>query len=394
MAALKFPDLEPVGPGTPSGRYLRLFWQPVLRARDLKPKQAMPVEILGEKFTVYRGEDGALHVVEYRCAHRGAPLSIGWVEGDTIRCRYHGWRFDGSGQCVEMPNEDRPFCDRVKVRSYPSREYLGLIFAFLGEGEPPPFRRYTDFDGPGVVVADPPEVLPCTFWNRLDNDMGHVHWVHRATSIRKGRKEALILRKEAVKETPYGYISTRSVSGEAVGIPYTAYFYMPNARQFWARTRAKGFAGRALGDTKMTWTVPVNDTTHVAFDVTYTPLEGDEAIAFAASRYEQQEAEAETRWDLAEAVLAGKMTLEDMPDEMSHYTSHTIEDYATQVGQGSVAGRSKEHLASVDVKTVLLRRMWLREVNAMLEGRPLTDWKIPTEPFVPDAKERPEMFVV
>jgi len=144
----------------------------------------------------------------------------------------------------------------------------------------------------------------------------------------------------------------------------------------------------------MTWTVPVNDGSHVAFDVTYTPLEGEEAIAFAASRYEQQEAEAETRWDLAEAVLAGKMTLEDLPDEMSHYTSHTIEDYATQVGQGPIAGRSKEHLASVDVKTVLLRRMWLREVNAMLEGRPLTDWKIPAEPFVPDAKERPEMFVV
>jgi len=214
MAPLKFPDLEAVGPGTPSGRYLRLFWQPVMRVRDLKPKQAMPLEILGEKFTVYRGEDGKSHVVDYRCAHRGAPLSIGWVEGDTIRCRYHGWRFDGTGQCVEMPNEDRPFCERVKVRSYPSREYLGLIFAYLGEGEPPPFRRYPDFDGPGVVVADPPEVLPCTFWNRLDNDMGHVHWVHRATSIRKGRKEALILRKEAVKETPYGYISTRSVKGE------------------------------------------------------------------------------------------------------------------------------------------------------------------------------------
>jgi 5,5'-dehydrodivanillate O-demethylase len=111
---LQFADLERVGPGTPAGRYLRLFWHPVLRARDLRPGQAKPIEVLGQKFTVYRGSDGVVRVVDFRCAHRGAQLSLGWVEGDAIRCRYHGWKYDGAGRCVEQPNEQEPFCDKVR----------------------------------------------------------------------------------------------------------------------------------------------------------------------------------------------------------------------------------------------------------------------------------------
>lgn len=379
---LTFADLEPVGPGTPAGRYFRRFWVPVIRARDLKPGQAKPVEILGEKFTAYRGDDGTSRLAEFRCAHRGTQMSLGWVEGDGLRCRYHGWRYDGTGRCVEQPNEDRPFCGKVRLRMYPAREYAGLVFAYLGNGEAPPFRHYPDFDLPGVIVADPPEVLPCSFWNRLDNDHAHVPWVHRATAIRKGRNDYLVLRKEAVQETPYGYISTRSVDGEPVDFRDTAYFFMPNARQFWAPTRAKGFEGRpGLGDTKMTWTVPVNDNAFVAFDVTHTPLTGAEGDAYQESRYRQQEAEAETRWDLGESILAGEMTPEDIPEELSAYTAFSIEDYATQVGMGPVRGRGKEHLGSTDVKVVLLRRLWLREVTALLKDKPLTEWKIPKEPF-------------
>jgi 5,5'-dehydrodivanillate O-demethylase len=378
---LEFADLEAVGPGTPAGRYLRLFWQPLIRAKEVAKKQARPVEMMGEKFTVYRGESGQAHVVEERCAHRACPLSVGWVEGDAIRCRYHGWKYDASGQCTEQPAEERPFAHRIKVRSYPTREYCGLIFAYVGDGEPPAFRQYPDFDKPGVIVTDPPEVLPVTFWNKLDNDHAHVPWVHRATAIRKGRDDYLVIRKEVVHETAFGWKSRRLVAGQDPTLTEVAYFFMPNARQFWARTRAKGFEGRKLLDAKMTWTLPVNDATFVSFDVTHTPVFGEEAQAYAASRYAQQEAEAEVRWDLALKVMAGDMRLEDLPDEMSAYTSFAIEDYVTQVGTGPIAGRTKEHFGSTDAKVVLLRRMWLREVSAMLAGEPLTEWKIPKEPL-------------
>lgn len=383
---LTFADLEPVGPGTPVGRYLRLFWQPVLRAQELPPGKAKPLEILGEKFTVYRGEDGTSHVTAFRCAHRGTQLSLGWVEGDSLRCRYHGWKYDGSGQCTEQPNEDRPFCDKVKIPSYPTREYAGLIFVFLGTGDPPPFRQYPDIDRPGVIVTDPPEFLPCGFWNRLDNDHSHIPWVHRATGIRKGRKDLLALRHETVEETPFGWRGMRFLKGEkglagsSLGMAKLTYWFMPNVRQFWAPTRAPGFEGRDLWDTKMVWTVPINDHSHAAFDVTHTPLEGEEARAFVASRA-GQETEAESRWDLAEKILAGDMTPEDLPDDMSAYTSFAIEDYVTQVGQGPIAGRGPELLAQTDARLILMRKLWLREVSALMEGRPLTDWRIPAEPL-------------
>jgi 5,5'-dehydrodivanillate O-demethylase oxygenase subunit len=397
---LDLADLEPVGPGTPAGRYLRLFWQPVMRLKDLPIGRAKPLEILSENFTIYRAENGAAHVVSDRCPHRGTPLSLGWVEGDSLRCRYHGWRFDKAGQCVEQPNEDKPFCQRIKMKSYPTQEYAGLVFAYLGEGAPPPFPRYPDLDRPGVIIADPVEVLPCTFWNRFDNDHGHRAWVHRATALRKRRNDILIIRHEEVEETAYGWRGLRTIKGDmeaaqsslgavagertaaqnALGKAKMTHWFMPNVRLFFQPTRAKGFEGREIWDTKVAWTVPVNDEAHAAFDVTLTPLEGQEAKAYAAVRATQEE-EAETRWDLAEQILAGDMTLEDLPDDMSAYTSFTIEDYVTQVGQGAIRGRSKEHLAASETRVVLLRQLWFREVNALVDGQALTDWKMPPEPL-------------
>jgi 5,5'-dehydrodivanillate O-demethylase len=71
---LHFADLEAVGPGTPAGDYLRRFWHPVLRASDMRVRSAKPVEILGEKFTLYRGESGEFNHFAFRCPQRGAQL--------------------------------------------------------------------------------------------------------------------------------------------------------------------------------------------------------------------------------------------------------------------------------------------------------------------------------
>ena len=75
------------------------------------------------------------------------------------------------------------------------------------------------------------------------------------------------------------------------------------------------------------------------------------------------------------------MTLEEFPDELSAYTSFAIEDYVTQVGQGPVNGRGRERLVDTDMKVILMRRLWLQEIGALLDDKPLTDWKIPSEPL-------------
>src|SRR5688500_15469914 len=119
-------DVVRTSPETLCGRYLRRFWQPLYRSEDLKPGRAVPVEIMSEKFTLYRGHSGSPHIVALRCAHRGTQLSAGWVEGEDIRCRYHGWKYDASGQCLEQPSESTSFASKVCIRSWPVREYLGL----------------------------------------------------------------------------------------------------------------------------------------------------------------------------------------------------------------------------------------------------------------------------
>src|SRR6266540_3965102 len=236
-AAVGVNDFVSAGPETLAGRFLRRFWQPVYCTHELPPGRAVPIRVMGEDFTLYRGESGTPHLVGDRCAHRGTQLSVGWVEGECIRCRYHGWKYDASGQCVETPGEDPDFARRVHLRSYPTTEYVGLVFAYLGEGEAPPFRRYPDLDAPGVVVTDPPEYLPCSFWNRIDNDAAHGAWTHRSTALRMHRPDFLIQRRDEVEETEYGYIQRRE--GFSPG-----HIFMPNGRLFWIKSRARGYEHR------------------------------------------------------------------------------------------------------------------------------------------------------
>src|SRR5687768_12348800 len=149
-----YTDFEHTGPGTLAGRYMRCFWQAIYRAEDLLAGHAKPIQVMSEEFTLYRGDGGEPHLVAFRCAHRGTQLSTGWVEGDCIRCCYHGWKYDQTGQCVEMPAEDPSFPPKVQIASYPVREYLGTLWAYLGEGEPPPLPRYPELETEGILEVE------------------------------------------------------------------------------------------------------------------------------------------------------------------------------------------------------------------------------------------------
>src|SRR4051794_10557078 len=173
-------DYVHAGPGTPMGAVLRQFWQPVAVTDGFTPGRAKPARILNEDLTVYLGETGTPHVVASRCAHRGTQLSTGWVEGDCLRCFYHGWKYDDSGQCVEMPAEDASFPPKVRIASYPTEEYLGLIFAYFGDGEAPPLPRLPSFEADGVLTTSS-YVRPCNYFQNLENGLDNVHvlFVHR-----------------------------------------------------------------------------------------------------------------------------------------------------------------------------------------------------------------------
>ena len=183
----RFHELMECDRGTPMGRLLRSFWQPVSPAVAVAAGEAKKIRIMAQDFTLYRGESGRAYLVDARCAHRLTMLHTGWVQGEEIRCLYHGWKYNGSGQCTETPAESPVFARRVRIGGYPVVEYGELIFAYLGEGDAPEFdlpRKEVLETGMAVISART-EVWPCNWFQLVENslDAVHVSFVHHAGKV-------------------------------------------------------------------------------------------------------------------------------------------------------------------------------------------------------------------
>jgi 5,5'-dehydrodivanillate O-demethylase len=365
-------DLLKTGPGTLAGRYLKTFWQPVYLSADLEKGKAKPVRVMGENYTLYRGLSGKAHLVGARCAHRGAQLSAGWVEDDCIRCMYHGWMFDGTGQCVEQPAEPPAFKERIKIPGFPVQEYLGLIFAWLGEGAAPPLPRYPWFEEEGVLEADT-YLRYSNYFYTLDNhsDEVHVVFTHRNTNFsRAGLRDVPTIEAE---ETDYGLrVIARAPNGNA----RANQLLMPNIIMFKSSPTAgdAGFSDRAA------WRVPQDDNTHLSFGVDLRHLKGDAAKRYrdaqAAERARMKAMKLEPVEVVAQDILAGRRGLED-EDILARPDLVGIQDCVAQMGQPKIEEGPYEVLGRSDRGVILYRNIWLRELNALAEGRPLKHWQIP-----------------
>ena len=129
------------GPGTRCGALMRHYWHPVALAEELDgPRPAKAVRVLGQDFVLFRDERGRHGLLDRHCPHRGADLAYGRLEDGGLRCLFHGWLFDVAGKCLETPAEPEGsvLCQRVRQRSYPVVVKNGIVFAYLGEGRPPP----------------------------------------------------------------------------------------------------------------------------------------------------------------------------------------------------------------------------------------------------------------
>ena len=158
-------------------------WYPVAWSPEVKPGHAIPARFAGEPIVLFRNAAGTVSALEDRCAHRQVPLSRGLVDGDAIRCGYHGWAYDAAGQCTDVP-----YLGKCKlpngVRAYPCRESEGLVFVFPGD---PALAPDTPLPKLGAV-ADPRyktrrfgRELGCHYSFMHENlmDMNH-QFLHRA----------------------------------------------------------------------------------------------------------------------------------------------------------------------------------------------------------------------
>jgi phthalate 4,5-dioxygenase len=122
--------------GTAGGEYFRRYWVPALLAQEVPAPDSPPVRVrlMGEDLVAFRDTNGRVGLVDEFCPHRGASLFLGRNEECGLRCVYHGWKFDVSGVCVDMPNEppEYGFQNKVSITSYPTREYGGVIWTYMG----------------------------------------------------------------------------------------------------------------------------------------------------------------------------------------------------------------------------------------------------------------------
>jgi phthalate 4,5-dioxygenase oxygenase subunit len=180
-----------IGPGTPCGALMRSYWQPVALVDEfdakLDPRMASrplkAVRALGAEFVLFKDAQGRWGLLDRSCPHRGADLSFGRHEGDGLRCPFHGWKFAADGQCLETPAEpaNLRMCDRVRARSYPVVEKSGIVFAYFGEGEAPPFPGFDCFAAPSTHTFAFKGLWHCNWLQAFEVgiDPAHPSFLHR-----------------------------------------------------------------------------------------------------------------------------------------------------------------------------------------------------------------------
>jgi 5,5'-dehydrodivanillate O-demethylase len=363
--ATRLERLTHTQPGSPMGTLLRRFWQPVAVSADLERGTARGIRILSEDLTLFRGTAGAARLVASRCAHRRTLLSTGWVEDDSIRCMYHGWAYDGDGRCIDRPAEhdERP-CN-VRIAGYPVREYGGLIFAYMGDGEPPEFElpRKDAFEEPGRIVHARMERWNCNWLQMVENSMDavHVSFVHQ-----KGRSGNFIkVVSQALPELEYEETEAgiRQIATRGEGNVRVSDWTFPNNNHISVPGLESGNAWIDVGH----WNVPIDDQNTYRINIWSTPSRSPEIDARVRAYFAKA-----GPYDPAQhhdELFAGTYP----SDQLFDLTS--AQDYVAQRGQGVIADREHEVLGRSDAGIAMLRRIFTREIDAIASAAPTKQWR-------------------
>jgi phthalate 4,5-dioxygenase len=177
--------LTQTGPGTPTGDLFRRYWLPALLAEELAENDCPPVrvKILSERLIAFRDSDGRYGLLDEFCAHRGASLWFGRVEEGGLRCAYHGWKYDVSGRCVEVPSEpeNSNFCSKVKLTAYPLVQVGDILWTHLGDpAARPPLPEFEFAHVPPKQTYTSKRWQESNWLQALEGgiDSSHVSWLH------------------------------------------------------------------------------------------------------------------------------------------------------------------------------------------------------------------------
>ncbi|MAQ53902.1 MAG: aromatic ring-hydroxylating dioxygenase subunit alpha [SAR202 cluster bacterium] len=348
-------ELTRIGPGTPCGEYLRRFWQPVTFSDDLKD---LPVamKILGEELVAFRDFSGRIGLVEAHCPHRGTSLEFGLVSERGIRCCYHGWLFDVDGAILETPGEpeDSTLKDRLCHGAYPTHEYNGTIFAYMGPPDQmPPFPLMDTYEREGYRLMPGKKYnYPCNWLQILENAMDPVHtsFLHTIVSGSQFTDEFGVIPELDFIETPAGmiYIATRRM-GDNIWVRMVENI-MPNLQQvapIWEDGKSPhDFDGPMMSR----WIVPQDDTNTMLLEFRHIAVDEEGTPAW---------------WIDREQMLPAQLPITENLEDQQRQPS----DYEAQVSQRPIAIHGMEHLGATDRGITMFRKLVKDGIKAVQEGR-------------------------
>jgi 5,5'-dehydrodivanillate O-demethylase len=343
--------LTEIGPGTRMGALLRRYWQPLGSVAEMSERWTKRIRIFGEDLVLFKDRTGAFGLMAEKCPHRGASLAYGMPTFEGLRCAYHGWMFDTTGRCIEMPNEppESTYRDRVKASGYPVRQLGGLLWGYLGEGAAPFIPKLDGLVAEGTIRSLGKAVVNCNWLQIMENSVDSVHteWLHGKyyEFLKEADGTKVSIAKHHLKigfdEFQYGIVKRRVLEGHTeedddwkVGHPLV----FPN-------TLAIGNAGDDWHEFRFQFRVPIDDThtQHYWYSAFVIPP-GVEVPAHFFDRVHE--------YDVPVRDANGEYILDSIH----------AQDIMAWETQGAIADRTTESLNSSDRGVTLYRRMLLREL--------------------------------
>ena len=373
--------LTQTGPGTLMGDLFRRYWLPILHSWELPEPNCAPVrvKILGEKLLAFRDTSGKLGLIDEFCAHRGVSLWFGRNEENGLRCPYHGWKYDTTGQCVDLPSEgaDGPMCKRIKLKSYPCIEIGDTVWAYMGPPalQPPlPALEWVSVAPERRFVSR--RIQESNYLQGLEGgiDSSHVSFLHSGALT----TDPLFVGSKGNQYNDRDRMPHFEVVEFEGGLLIGARRNADNDRYYWritpwvlpTHTLIPPRADHPIGG--HVW-VPIDDHTHWAWSMNYHPsraLTASELSAMKNGLGIHNQYVPGTFIPLANASNDYLMdrALQKSGERYSGIEGIAMQDASLQESMGPIQDRTLENLCPTDRGIVMMRRMLLRAAKANREG--------------------------
>ena len=370
--------------GTLMGDLFRRFWIPGLHDWEIPEPDCPPVRVklLGESLVAFRDSENRIGLIEEFCAHRGVSLWFGRNEENGLRCPYHGWKYDVTGQCVDLPSEGEngPLRKRIKLKSYPCIELGGVIWTYMGPPElkpAPPALEWAHVPPERRFVSK--RLQECNYLQAMEGgiDSSHVSFLHsgqlKTDPLFKGAKGNVYNEQDKM---PY-FDVVEFEGGLLIGARRNA----ENDRYYWRITPwiipwytiIPPRGGHPLG--AHAW-VHIDDEHCWAWSINYHPRRALSADELAAMKDGQGIHVKYVPGTFIPLQNKGNNYLIDRAAQKEgvHYSGVegiAMQDASLQESMGPIQDRRREHLCPTDRGIVMTRRLLLQAAEANRAGKPV-----------------------